>query len=235
MTAPLEERTGPHHDSTLVLSFLPALGETRRILSYPNAPGYGMTGGWTYVPVLWSRPRHAVGGDGRIYTHTGADYLIEERSHEGTLKRRILGEVDRIAVTDEDLEEGIRRHREWWRAWREEASLEGTELSSDLDPIERAVERDMRWVGKADFRPVLGSMFASRDGSILVQRLDLEDDPWVGAEAREWDVIGPDGRTAGRLTTPGGFRVRAFEWPHIYLTRRTGDRQEVVRFRIDAS
>ena len=225
---PRGQMSGPHHGSTLILSFLPAAGEFRRILSYPGASYYQNSEGFSRDPVLSSRPRHAVGGDGRIYTHAGADYVITVHGHEGAVERRIVGELNRIPVTDEDVEEGIRREIEKMRVRREEIGG-----GDEVDSIE--IEKEMRWAGKADFRPVLGEMWASRDGSILVQRLDLAEDPWAAGESGEWDVIGPDGRIAGRLATPGGFRVRAFEWPHIYLTRRTGDRQEVVRFRIGPS
>lgn len=223
------ERSGPCYDSTLVLSFLPAGGEVRRILSYPTAPRYQSDHGWISSPVLSSHPRHAVGGDSRVYVHPGARYVIEVRTHEGTLEKRIVGEVDRIAVTDEDFEEGIKRTVQNSRDAYEESNSE-----SALNSMLADIEQNVRWAGKADYRPVLGAMWASRDGSILVERLDLIPDPFSGEKKKQWDILGPDGRVAGKLDTPAGLTVRAFEWPFIYATRLVDGQLKAVRFRITA-
>ena len=224
---PFGERSGPHYDSTLVLSFLPAAGEVRRILSYPTAPRYQSDDVRSSSPILSSHPRHAVGGDGRIYVHPGARYSIGVRGHDGTLEKRILGEADPIPVTDEDFEEGIRRLvRESRDAFQESNS------ESELESMLAAIERSARWAGKADHRPVLGRMWASRDGSILVERLDLAPDPFADTGRKRWDILGPDGRIAGTLETPAGLTVRAFEWPHIHATRLVDDQLQAVRFRI---
>ncbi|MDE2762694.1 MAG: hypothetical protein OXQ94_17980, partial [Gemmatimonadota bacterium] len=219
--------TGPYHDSTLVLSFLPATGEVRTVVSYPSAPKYMSDGGWVASPALSSRPRHAVGGDGRTYLHPGATYVIEVRSHDGMLEKRILGEVDRIRVTEEDYEEAIRL-----TVRRSRDAFEETNSESELNSMLSAIERNARRAGKADHRPVLGAMWASRDGSILVERLDLAPDPFAGSGRSLWDVIGPDGRVVGRLATPHGLGVQAFEWPDIYAMRFVDGRLEAVRFRI---
>ena len=224
---PFGERSGPHYDSTLVLSFLPAAGEVRRILSYPTAARYQSDDVWSSSPVLSSHPRHAVGGDGRIYVHPGATYSIEVRSHDGTLEKRILGEVDLIPVTDEDFEEGIRRLVRESRDAFQESNNE-----SELNSMLAAIERSARWAGKADHRPVLGRMWASRGGSILVERLGLAADPFAITGRKRWDILGPDGRVAGRLETPAGLTVRAFEWPHVYAIRLVDDQLQAVRFRI---
>ena len=220
---PRGERHGPYRDSTLVLSFLPAPGETRTVLSYPSAPQYLSERGWISSPVLSSHPRYAVGRDGRIYSHPGDRYIIEVRNHDGTPEKRILGEVDLIEVTEEDFEEGIRR------AVRS-LGIKGSNTAPDSE--RDALERNARWAGMADHRPVLGRMWASGDGSILVERLDLAPDAFASADPTEWDVIGPDGRVAGRLSTPLDLMVQAFEWPHVYATRLISGRSEAVRFRI---
>ena len=224
---PFGERSGPHYDSTLVMSFLPAAGEVRRILSYPTAPRYQSDDLWSSSPVLSSHPRHAVAGDGRIYLHSGAKHVIEVRSHDGTLEKRIVGEVDPITVTDEDFEKGIRRVVRESRDAFEESNRE-----SELNTMLAAIEKNARWAGKADYRPVLGSMWASRDGSILVERLDLAPDPFADTGRKRWDVLGPAGRVAGQLETPAGLTVRAFDWPHIYTTRLVDGQLEAVRFRV---
>jgi len=217
--APRGERLGPYHDSILILDFLPTLAEVRTILSYPSAPLYLSEGGWITSPVLSSHPRHAVGADGRIYLHPGATYVIEVRSHDGTLERRIRGEVDLIEVTEEDFEKEISRE---------------TDSESESKSMWAAIERNARRAGRADYRPVLGAMWASRDGSILVERLDLAPDAFASAGRTQWDVFGPDGRVAGRLETPAGIKVQAFEWPHVYAIRRADEQSEAVRFRITA-
>ena len=231
---PRRGRAGPVHDTSVVASFLPDLGETGRILSYPSAPRYSITDDLIRSPALSAVPRHAVGGDGRIYAHTGAEYVIEVRSHEGTLERRIVGEVDRIAVTEEDFEESVRREM---KALRDRMGgmrdlTEETSGVSEPDSILDIVQRGLRWVGRSDFRPVLGSMFASEDGSVVVHRLDLADDPLAVGGAAKWDVIGPEGRILGRLATPPGITVRAFEWPYIYATRRRTGGDWVARFKV---
>lgn len=225
----LGERSGPHYDSTLVVSFLPAAGEVRRILSYPTAPKYQSDDVWSASPVLSSHPRHAVGGDGRIYLHPGARHAIEVRSHDGTLEKRILGEVDQIPVTDVDFEEGIR-----WLVRESRDAFEESNSESELNSRLDAIERTARWAGRANYRPVLGRMWASRDGRILVERLDLAPDPFASTGRKRWDVLGLDGRVAGKLETPAGLTVRAFEWPHVYATRLVDGQPEAVRLRITA-
>ena len=140
-----------------------------------------------------------------------------------------MGEVDRIAVTDEDFEEGIKRTVQNSRDAYEESNSE-----SALNSMLADIEQNVRWAGKADYRPVLGAMWASRDGSILVERLDLIPDPFSGEKKKQWDILGPDGRVAGKLDTPAGLTVRAFEWPFIYATRLVDGQLKAVRFRITA-
>lgn len=110
--------------------------------------------------------------------------------------------VDLVAVTEEDFEEGVRR------AVRS-PGIKGSNTAPDSELA--ALERNARWAGMADHRPVLGRMWASGDGSVLVERLDLAPDAFSSADPAEWDVIGPDGRVAGRLSTPLDLMLQAFE------------------------
>lgn len=210
-------RSGPHHDTMHIAPVDPDDFEIvfDRTFAFPEMETH--TGGpyQRLTPFMALRRTYAVGGDGRVYANATDGYHIDVWREDGTLQRRIRGAVERILVPQEEFER--------WAA----GEAEGMPAS-----LAAVLREHGRWVGHATYRPVLGRMLASRDGFVLVQRLDLEAAA-ASSDQAVWDVLDPDGRIAGRLVTDAYLRPDAFEWPFVYgAVRGTDGRVDLYRWRV---
>ncbi len=74
---------------------------------------------------------------------------------------------------------------------------------------------NMRAIGLPPVRPVIGMIRVSPEGDLLVERKDLDPEPFAHRSPRRWDVI-RDGQIVGRLRTPERFRASWFGGDEIW-------------------
>jgi len=208
---------GPLADSQVVARLDPANFALTPLVAFPWAPRYMVTSASGVHRDMALFPTTAVARDGTIYTNTAGGYVIDVRSPDGAVVRRIVGDVERIPYTDEEFRAAL---AERVRASRERGNAE----------LADAIEREEPRIGHAEYRPVLGSLVASRGGRVLVRRLDVEPPaPGFGT----WDLLDVEVGLVGRLHTPPDATVEHFEWPYLYVRLNDLSRgYPYVRFRI---
>jgi hypothetical protein len=217
------QKGGPFRDSVSVSSYDPATAQVGpAIRSFPG-PEFWLYGaaGWYMSPLFHPEPSLALAANGHIYFSAGDAYAIDVHDRTGTLVRRVRADVERIPVTDEDLREYIQRE------------LSETGGGGEGVEFRKTFEQEAEGLGHAEFRPVVGRIMVARDGSLLVERLDLDDEPFESGDDATWDLIDADGRIAGRV--PLGARVtpRYFTGTHLYAVARDDDDvQYLVRYRL---
>jgi hypothetical protein len=163
------------------------------------------------------QPTSAVATDGRIYTNTVGGYFIEVYGPSGELDHRIVGDVGRIPVTDAETLDRVRE-------MADAAEARGNSSRA------QAWREHGEWLGAADFRPVIGDMFASRGGRILIRRLDIEST--TPGSSSVWDLLDVEEGFVGRAILASELHVGHFEWPYLYVTMGPPEDREVVRFRL---
>jgi hypothetical protein len=86
-------------------------------------------------------------------------------------------------------------------------------------------------IGRAPSMPVIGTVLASRDGRLLVERLDVRA---AGSnDGVAWDLLDPSGNLEGRLVMPANASPRAFEWPVLVgTTIEPGAGRQVIRWEV---
>lgn len=236
MEHPPEARDEPLADSLILAELDPVSLEMRRKVAFPlDRPRYAVTPNWSLYEVMALQPTNDVALDGRIYANVEGGYVIGVHGPDGTLERRIVGEVDRVPYTEEEFRAGLDARIRSEREKARERDCGGCDEYADL------LERHGPRVGHADTRPVLGRIVASPGGRFLVRRLDLEEAPDAPIEpsARSgpdrtaiWDLVDVEDGVLGRLRTPPGADVTHFAWPHVYVEFGEVLDHARVRFRI---
>lgn len=215
-----EVRPVPLADSLVVARVDPSTFEITRVAAFPGPPRYMVTEARPLARAMALFPTIAVASDGTIYTNSAGGYVIDIRAPDGAVERRIVGDVERIPYTDEEFQSYL---AEQVREARARGSAESTEFAAVL-------EQHGPRIGHAEYRPVLGSLVASRGGRVLVRRLDVEPPaPGFGT----WDLLDVEEGLVGRLHTPPDATVEHFEWPYLYVRLNDLSRgYPYVRFRI---
>ena len=206
-------------DSLVIMQFDPIAYRASRLYASPGTLKYN-TGFFIRQKFMAFYPTFGVASDGGIYANELGGYAINVRSSSGNALHRIIGEVDRIPVTDAEFRTYLNESLTRARKDRHEGADAAKEL---LDHGE--------WIGKEDFRSVLGQMFASRGGRVMARRLDLEH---LAKDATQtiWDVISVSDGLLGRLNLPASERIAAFEWPYLYTRVTKPKGYAAVRYRM---
>ncbi|MEX2282607.1 MAG: hypothetical protein WEE89_08995 [Gemmatimonadota bacterium] len=214
-----QARVGPLPDSLLLYAFHADSGRWSRMLSAPMGPSYS-TGFFIYPRFMRFNPTFAVASDATIYTNDVGGFAINARSASGIALHRITGDVDRIPVTDAEMQANLKEAIERGR----KGSQEGKDYAKEL--VDHGA-----WVGREEFRPVLGEMFASRGGRVMVRRIDIES---ISQNPKQsvWDLVSVSQGLIGRLTLPIDERVEAFEWPFLYTRLGSEHGRAVLRYRL---
>jgi len=169
------------------------------VLSFPNPPMM-LAGeiGFLLEPWFSPTPRVATGGDGRLYFAPGDAYRIDViDAGTGDPVRRILGRPEPIPVTDALVQ----------RAWEIEAErIADPRPGSEMEMYAKIARRRLD-LPVPDARPVVGGLRASADGTLLVERDDLDPDPLASGDPAFWDVFDPAGSLRGRFVAPPELRV----------------------------
>ena len=171
--------------------------------------------GWLRQEYMGSMPRMAINGKGEFFGTPGSDYKIWVFAPDGTVIRYITGKVNRARVTD--AEHKAELATELAKYTPKGPVREGEDLS-----LYHMLKDDAPKEGHAEFRPVLGRLFAADDGSLIVERLHMAS-AQEHADSTRWDLLGADGRIRGYLLTPPSIRPRIFTGDAIYANMRDDD------------
>jgi hypothetical protein len=132
---------------------------------------------------------------GRIYASAGGEYDITQFDASGVpiAIRRIAAR--RIPITEEHVQEYVDREEERCQAYRGPGECP---LTGELVPAVLAL-------GYPEHRPVIGELWVSGDGAIMVRRSDHDAHPFLPGDPLRLDFFGSDGSAMGFVTTPPGF------------------------------
>jgi hypothetical protein len=103
--------------------------------------------------------------------------------------------------------------------------MEGVQFMLDV------LEKEFTSLPRPEHRPVVGRVFVSAGGRMIVERLDLDATPFDNTNPAVWDLIDADGRITGRFESPLTFTPRLLTDEHLYATVRDDlDVNYVVRY-----
>ena len=216
----------PYSDTTIVLALDPGTGAMGKpIIRIVGQPTYILgEEGFLQTPFMAPAPSFSISAIGATYVTAGDDYIVDVYSADGVLTRRIEGRVERIPVTNEDFDR--------WQAL-ELAPYKGRPLEGEAKLIVEILRNDHPRLPRAAVRPVVGRLLANDDGSFLLERLDLDPNPFESGDGIVWDFIDANGRIAGRLSTPENAVVYRFAGDRVYArVRGEMDVATVVRYRM---
>lgn len=174
-------------------------------------------------PLLAATGQYAVSERGEVYSSAGDDYVVEQWNSLGELRRRIRVETPRIAVTDADFD----------RFMDAELSSRSGQGGGEMRQSLQAFETEFPRLPRPDFRPIVGRILAARE-RILVERLDLDPDPFEDGDESSWDLLGVDGTPLGRINLEANIRPLLLTDSGFYgVVRDEMDVESVARFRIE--
>lgn len=231
-------RPGPSQDTTHIARFnVAGVGQTdrsgvslfgNRIVLVPGPSTYALgQPGFIMTPLFEPIPQVGLSSTGEVYVATGDGYEILVYDPEGTHRATIIGEVERIPATDADLDRMIEielaRYADLPRPLTGESAM-----------VVEMLENEGTSVGHAPYRPVLGSLMVDADGSVLVQRLDLDPNPLESGDDVTWDLLDPERRIVGRIVVSANITPRLLREGMVYA-RVVDDMgvQSVARFRVE--
>jgi hypothetical protein len=179
-------------------------------------------------PFFEPGPSRTYDGRGWIYVARGWPYTIDVHDARGNLARQISRANDSIPVTDEMVQEVLRRAK---------AHFDTTSERTGASLYTYEVRSRMPRVG---YVPVINAMRASDSGWLWVRRHDLVSDPVALEWSRNapprpslWDVFDPEGRYRQTVQLPPSFSLHAVtENAAIGVLRDELDVQYVVRFEV---
>lgn len=229
------EGRGPFADTTYVEQLNPMSGARGTIMfAYPLETWYLLHGAFHVQPFLEPTPQHKVGRDGRIYFARGGQYDIEIWSPIDAverpgmmLERRITADVPAMPRTNELVGMYLEAQRE---------RFQNVPSGGEGDIARKIQMEDRLELEGPDHRPVIGRLLVSPSGEFLVERLDLDENPFRTDNPTAWDLIRDDGVIKGRLTTSDRFRPLALTPRGLLgVLKDELDVQYVVRYRIEES
>jgi hypothetical protein len=206
---------GPFADTMFIAALAPAAFGISTLAAFADTSRF-IAEGLLLRRLLEHQPTFAVASDGRIYTNADGGFVVVVHSRDGAVERRIIAEVDRIPVTDGELQESIDQR----------ARSAVNRGSAD------AFRQHLLRVGRAAFRPVIGRMHASHGGRVLVERLDAQSVSGSDEHRRVWHLIDVEAGLIGNLAVPSDVNVVEFAWPHVYMRLDGIHGGSVMRYRI---
>jgi len=88
--------------------------------------------------------------------------------------------------------------------------------------------------GYPEHRPVIGRLWASPEGDLLVRRADLEPHPFASGDAQAYDLLTAEGEYLGQLDPPPRFTPTWFTLDELWgFIPDEFDVPYVVRYRIE--
>jgi hypothetical protein len=180
-------------------------------------------GGRSFTQFLGPDPTAAAGGSGRIYATSGSSHEIYVFSSDGDLLGVHRSDPEPVPLSTSEADRLVSQMVAYY---------DSVGISSMADGYQRAYDA----LRAPTIRPTLGRLFVAADGSILVERVDLDPNPLPIArdDPSAWDVIDPGGRILGRLALDPGTRVEQVTASHLYVVERDElGVQYVVRYRMD--
>jgi hypothetical protein len=161
-------------------------------------------------------PSVTAADDGRLYSTRADSFSIDITSSDGVLLERFLADLPRVRATGADLGRVLEERR------------------NVLAAIHRPPARDLTGGARlAKYRPAIGRLLVSSDGSLLVQRLDEMSADFDGGRASQWVLIGADRQIGGVLSMTSRFIPYVFRaCAVIGVELDELDTPTVVRYRI---
>jgi hypothetical protein len=238
---------GPYRDTLVLQKFDLRTGlRGERITSVLTSPVFLLGGRYLRKPLGAAQEQIAVGGDGRAYVSAGDSYHIAVLGRDGARQRSYTGEVRQQPITDEELRAAVDRELA-------DFIREHTPPTPSDTAVISVLRTEAIRAGRADARPVLGRLFVSGPGTLLVERLDLDKElrnPWVTPsvvtdsdfpdpvmtrDSTRWDVLDSTGKISGRVTLPPNVDVLLFTGEHLYGVKRDSLRvPSLVRYRLSS-
>lgn len=185
---------------------------------------YRITGGLRYPQPLSLRDVLAISHNGTVFRTVGDSFRIEVLDIHGSLKHRILGSPPRIRTRPGDVEQSLA------------TILDQFEHDRLVHPA--SVSTAYRNITPVPFRPVFRTGIASDQGALLLERVDIEVDPYDGKSSSAlsvWLLIGPDFHPLGHIRLPRRFTPMVFRGCDITgVIADADDVQSVARYVISS-
>ena len=195
------------------------------VFSYPRPETRVSRGEFPFYvsPYFQALPTHAIGLDGAIYYTPGGAYLIQVRDGTtGHLLRRITADPRPAPITRGLLDRIVEEDR---------TRVRDAPPGSETSMFGRVIDEKLA-LGVADNLPVLGRIYVSESGWLLVDRLDLDPDPVTRGDPTTWDLFDPEGRLSGRLALDADTRIlRLTDDGFLGVVRDELDVQAFVKYR----
>lgn len=169
---------------------------------------------------LGPEPGGAVRPNGEIFVTDGFSYDIAVYSSTGELRRRFRAAISPPSLAPGELESAIDRMTSYYD-------------SVGLTAFGEAFVEASRAGGSPEARPIPGQLLVAGNGSVLMERRDLDPDPFplARSDSTTWDLIGSDGQIEGRLVLAPGTQAEEFTGEFLYVIERDDlGVQYVVRY-----
>lgn len=215
------------YPSTLFTTRLSAdLVPTDTVVTMPGPIQYAVgEAGWALRPLFDPEPKLIPFPGGVIRTRGDANE-IELLSQDGQLLRRSTIDVVRAPVTQDLISEYL--------------VAEGERLASRAQNLESSDLRKARLELRLDLptpslRPIVGRLLVSESGSLLVERLDLDDAPFAEPDDIVWDLLDPTGELAYRIRSPASVRPMLLRGDTVWAAARDElDIEYVVKYVLES-
>ncbi len=171
---------------------------------------------------LAPEPRAAVRENGEIFVTDGLTYDVAIHSPDGTLARRVRGGVTPPPLGPEATDEAVDRMTAYYDS-----------AGAQFRPLRDGVIQSAGALGPAPARPIPGRLLVAANGSILLERRDLDPDPFMRARADSttWDVLDAEGRIEGRIVLGPRVDPEQFTGDALYTVERDDlDVRYVVKY-----
>ena len=155
----------------------------------------GMISGMIALPLFHHQASVAYDRRGWIHLVPGSAYEIHILDPDGQLRR-----IHRLRSLRQRVEQWmVDEFVEMQQARCERSGINGPCPFTD-EYAPEVLER-----GYPEYRPVIGRLWASAEGDLLVRRADLEPHPFISGDAQTYDLLTAEGEYLGRLDPPARF------------------------------
>ena len=184
-------------------------------------------------PIFDALPQVTTSRDGFIYYTEASSHEIEVLDTNGKLLRRIRRDVPRVPVTQELVKAYKAGVDEFYRSVPNHAGKE-----EEIRRVRDGREPD------AEYLPIIARLIVGADGSIWLERRDLQGDPVEmelnlsfgrGAEPvpQVWEIMDGDGLAVGSVRLSGYFQPHVVSTDYVVgVLRDALDVEYVVRYRL---
>ncbi len=184
---------------------------------------FSVPSGMISYPLFLHRASAAYDRQGRVHLAPGDEYEVRILDPDGRLRR-----VHRLRSRRQRVEQWM---IDEYVAGQEArcAGANGRPCPFTDEVVPAVLER-----GYPEYRPVIGRMWASAEGDILVRRADLEPHPFTSGDAQVYDLLSAEGEYLGRVDPPARFTPTWFTLDELWgFIPDELDVPYVVRYRIE--